>query len=247
VPTTLVAQIDSSIGGKTGVDLAAGKNLVGAFHPPAAIVIDIAFVRSLPERQRRAALGEAAKMAALGDERLFALLERDGAAVARGDAATFDDGAVAELVERTAWAKVAVVDVDEKEQGAADGRITLNLGHSLGHAVEAAGGFGELLHGEAVAHGLRGAVRIGREMGVTPAERAERIEGLLTTLGLATERLPYPLSTVLGALAADKKHADGALRWVLPTADGSVVRSDVPADVVERAAASLLVGTEVSA
>jgi shikimate kinase/3-dehydroquinate synthase len=244
VPTTLVAQIDSSIGGKTGVDLPAGKNLVGAFHPPAAVVIDIAFLRSLPERQLRAALGEAAKMAALGDERLFALLERDGPAIARGDAPTFDDGAVAELVERTAWAKVTVVDVDEKEQGAADGRITLNLGHSLGHAVEAAGGFADLLHGEAVAHGLRGAVRIGQEIGVTPAERGERIEHLLTGLGLATERLPYPLSTVLGALATDKKHADGALRWVLPTADGSVVRSDVPADVVERAAASLLVATE---
>src|SRR5439155_26035624 len=141
VPTTLVAQIDSSIGGKTGVDLPAGKNLVGAFHPPAAIVIDIALLRSLPERQRRAALGEAAEMAGLGDERLFALLERDGAAIARGDPETFDDGAVAELVERTAWAKVVVVDVDEKEHGAADGRITLNLGHSLGHAVEAAGGF----------------------------------------------------------------------------------------------------------
>ena len=241
VPTTLVAQIDSSIGGKTGVDLPEGKNLVGAFHPPAAVVIDIAFLHSLPERQRRAALGEAVKMAALGDEQLFALLERDGEAIARGDEAAFASGAVAELVERTAWAKVAVVDADEKEQGAADGRITLNLGHSLGHAVEAAGGFGELLHGEAVAHGLRGAVRIGRELGLTPAERADRIERLLTTLGLATERLPYPLGTVLGALAADKKHADGALRWVLPTGDGSVVRSDVPADVVERAASSLLV------
>jgi 3-dehydroquinate synthetase len=250
VPTTLVAQIDSSIGGKTGVDLAAGKNLVGAFHPPAAIVIDIAFLRSLPERQRRAALGEAVKMAALGDERLFALLENDGPAIARGDETAFADGAVAELVERTAWAKVAVVDVDEKEQGAADGRITLNLGHSLGHAVEAAGGFGELLHGEAVAHGLRGAVRIGREIGVTPPERADRIERLLTDLGLATEPLPYPIETVLGALAADKKHADGALRWVLPTADGSVVRADVPAEVVERAAASLLAaapGSRVSA
>ena len=250
VPTTLVAQIDSSIGGKTGVDLAAGKNLVGAFHPPAAIVTDIAFLRSLPERQRRAALGEAVKMAALGDERLFALLENDGPAIARGDETTFADGAVAELVERTAWAKVAVVDVDEKEQGAADGRITLNLGHSLGHAVEAAGGFGELLHGEAVAHGLRGAVRIGREIGVTPPERADRIERLLTDLGLATEPLPYPIETVLGALAADKKHADGALRWVLPTADGSVVRADVPAEVVERAAASLLAaapGSRVSA
>ncbi len=241
VPTTLVAQIDSSIGGKTGVDLAEGKNLVGAFHPPAAVVIDVALVRSLPERQRRAALGEAVKMAALGDEALFALLETDGEAIVRGDAAAFESGAVAELVERAAWAKVVVVDVDEKEQGAADGRITLNLGHSLGHAVEAAGGFGDLLHGEAVAHGLLGAVRIGVELGVTPRDRAERIEGLLTTLGLATGPLPYPIATVLGALAADKKHADGALRWVLPTAHGSVIRSDVPVDVVERAAASLLV------
>src|SRR5258706_256930 len=157
----------------------AAKTLVGAFHPPAAVIIDIALLRSLPERQRRAALGEAAKMAALGDERLFALLEHDGAAIAAGDEAAVADGAVAELVERAAWAKVEVVDVDEKEQGAADGRITLNLGHSLGHAVEAAGGFGELLHGEAVAHGLRAAVRIGTVMGVTPAERAERIERLL--------------------------------------------------------------------
>jgi 3-dehydroquinate synthetase/shikimate kinase len=246
VPTTLVAQIDSSIGGKTGVDLPEGKNLVGAFHPPAAVVIDIAFLRSLPERERRAALGEAVKMAALGDERLFALLEREGDAVARGDAAAFASGAVAELVERTAWAKVAVVEVDEKE-GSADRRITLNLGHSLGHAVEAAGGFRELLHGEAVAHGLRGATRIGRELGVTPKDRADRIERLLTSLGLATSPLPYPLTTVLDALAADKKHASGVLRWVVPTADGSVVWADVPSDVVERAAASLLVAPGVAA
>ena len=246
VPTTLVAQIDSSIGGKTGVDLPDGKNLVGAFHPPAAIVTDIAFLRSLPERQRRAALGEAVKMAALGDEALFGLLERDGEAIARGDEAAFASGAVAELVERAAWAKVAVVDADEKE-GAADGRITLNLGHSLGHAVEAAGGFGDLLHGEAVGHGLRAAVRIGRELGVTPPDRGERIERLLTWLGLATERLPYPLEIVLGVLATDKKHQAGNLRWVLPTADGSVIRSDVPADVVGRAAASLLVADGVPA
>ena len=242
VPTTLVAQIDSSIGGKTGVDLPEGKNLVGAFHPPAAIVIDIALLRSLPDRQRRAALGEAVKMAALGDEALFALLERDGEAIARGDDDVFASGAVAELVERAASAKVAVVNTDEKEQAVVDRRITLNLGHSLGHAVEAAGGFGELLHGEAVAHGLRGAVRIGREIGVTPADRADRIERLLTRVGLATEPLPYSLATVLAALAADKKHIGGSLRWVLPTSDGSLIRADIPADVVERAAASLLVG-----
>jgi 3-dehydroquinate synthetase len=139
-----------------------------------------------------------------------------------------------------------VVEADEKE-GGADRRITLNLGHSLGHAVEAAGAFRALLHGEAVAHGLRGAVRIGRELGVTPPERADRIEGLLTSLGLATAPLPFALDAVLGALAADKKHAAGSLRWVLPTATGSVIRSDVPAEVVERAAASLLAAPGVAA
>jgi shikimate kinase/3-dehydroquinate synthase len=245
VPTTLVAQIDSSLGGKTGVDLPEGKNLVGAFHPPAAIVTDIALLRSLPERQRRAALGEAVKMAALGDEPLFALLEADGEAVAQGEEFAFASGAVAELVERTAWAKVEVVDADEKEQAAADGRIRLNLGHSLGHAVEAAGGFGDLLHGEAVAFGLRGAVRLGQALDVTPPELAARVEALLTSLGLATTPLPYPLAAVLEALATDKKHAAGSLRWVLPSAEGPVVRADVPPELVERIAAGLLAAPAV--
>lgn len=239
VPTTLVAQIDSSIGGKTGVDLPEGKNLVGAFHEPTAVIIDVAVLRSLPERQRRAALGEAVKMAALGDEQLFALLETDGEAIASGDEGAFESGAVAEVVERAAWAKVLVVTADEREQGNA-GRISLNLGHSLGHAVEAAGGFGEQLHGEAVAVGLRAAVRIGSELGVTPPDRAARVEKLLTDLGLATAPLPYSLGAVLDAMATDKKHASGNLRWVLPTADGYEVRADVPSELVERVAAGLL-------
>jgi len=247
VPTTLVAQIDSSIGGKTGVDLPEGKNLVGAFHPPLAVVTDIAFLRALPERQRRAALGEAVKMAMLGDDRLFELLERDGEAIARGDEAAFVSGALAELVERAAWAKVEVVDADEKERADADGRIRLNLGHSLGHAVEAAGGFGELLHGEAVAYGLRGAVRLGSALELTSAPLARRSEALLTGLGLATAPLPYSLDSVLGALRTDKKHAAGSLRWVLPTDAGPVVRSDVPPELVERVAASLLAGSQAAA
>ncbi len=241
VPTTLVAQIDSSIGGKTAVDLAAGKNLVGAFHQPAAVVIDVAALRTLPVRERRAALGEAAKMAALGDERLFTLLETEGPAIARGDAGTFDRGVVAEVVERAAWAKVDVVIADEREQGTDGGRITLNLGHSLGHAVEAAAGYGgALLHGEAVAYGLRAAGRIGVAVGVTPPERAARIDALLDTLELARDPLPYPLETVLGHLATDKKHAGGRLRWVLPTADGVEIHADVPDDVVAAAAAAML-------
>ncbi len=240
VPTTLVAQVDSAIGGKTGVDLPEGKNLVGAFHQPEAVVIDVAALRTLPERQRRAALGEAVKMAALGDERLFELLEEAGPAIARGDDSAFATGAVAELVERCAWAKVAVVLADEREREAGGGRITLNLGHSIGHALEAAAGYGELLHGEAVAYGLRAACRIGMDVGVTPPERAARIGRLLETLELAREPLPYSMETVLEHLRSDKKHAAGHLRWVLPTADGVVIRSDVEPHVVEGAANAAL-------
>jgi shikimate kinase / 3-dehydroquinate synthase len=240
VPTTLVAQVDSAIGGKTGVDLPEGKNLVGAFHQPSAIVIDTSMLRSLPERQLRAALAEAVKMAALGDDRLFELLETQGSAIAAGDLAAFESGAVAEAVERAGWAKVEVVVADERERGPSGGRIALNLGHSIGHAIEAAAGYGGLLHGEAVAYGLRAAVRIGVSTGVTPPERADRITHLLDRLGLATDPLPYSLDTVLGHLATDKKHQGGRLRWVLPTERGVVVQDDVAPATVEQAAATLL-------
>jgi 3-dehydroquinate synthetase/shikimate kinase len=240
VPTSLVAQIDSSIGGKTAVDLPEGKNLVGAFHQPSDVVIDVSLLASVPERHRRAALGEAVKMAALGDERLFELLERRGDAIASGDPASEARGDIAELVERCAWAKVEVVVADERERAGTSGRITLNLGHSLGHAVEAAAGFEALLHGEAVAYGLRAACRIGGALHVTPPERAARITALLDSLGLATEPLPYPLDEVLRHLALDKKHDGGRLRWVLPTADGVEIRSDVPDEIVVDAAGSLL-------
>jgi 3-dehydroquinate synthase len=240
VPTTLVAQIDASIGGKTAVDLPAGKNLVGAFHQPAAVVIDVRALRTLPERERRAALGEAVKMAALGDERLFEVLERDGSAIARGDDAAFESGVVAEVVERCAWAKVEVVVADERERSAGAGRISLNLGHSLGHAVEAAAGYHELLHGEAVAYGLRAACRIGMAVGVTPADRAARITGLLDALALGTAPLPYDRDAIRGHLASDKKHHGGALRWVLPTVDGVDVHTDVPDEVVTVAIDTML-------
>lgn len=240
VPTTLVAQIDSSIGGKTGVDLPEGKNLIGAFHLPEVTIIDTAALRTLPERQRRAALGEAVKMAALGDERLFELLEADGPDIAVGSTGLDAGGAVAEVVERCAWAKVDVVLADQREHDPTGGRITLNLGHSVGHALEATAGYSELLHGEAVAYGLRAACSIGQAVGVTPASRADRITHLLDRLGLATDPVPYSLEAVLGHLASDKKHAAGALRWVLPTEDGVLVRSGIEAEVVARAVLPLL-------
>jgi shikimate kinase/3-dehydroquinate synthase len=240
IPTTLVGQIDAAIGGKTAVDLPEGKNLVGAFHQPVAIVIDVAVLGTLPERERRAALGEAAKIAALGSESLFELLETDGRAIAAGDPAAFERGAVAELVERTAWAKVEVVLADERE---ADGRIALNLGHSLGHALEAAGGFRGLLHGEAVAYGLRAAVRIGVERGVTSPERAARIERLLDRLELGRALLELDLGAAMGALDVDKKRRGGRLRWVLPTSDGGyVLDAEVPDALVRAVAADVIAG-----
>ncbi|MEZ0239658.1 MAG: 3-dehydroquinate synthase family protein, partial [Chloroflexota bacterium] len=237
-------QIDSSLGGKTGVDLPEGKNLVGAFHQPASIVIDVDLLGSLPERERRAGLAEAVKMAALGDERLFELLEERGPAIAAGDPGAVESGAVAELVERAAWAKVEVVTADERE---AAGRIALNLGHSLGHAIEAAAGFADLRHGEAVAYGLRAACRTGVARGVTPADRAGRIEALLDLLELGRASLPYSLDGVLEALATDKKHAGGHLRWVLPTAGGYQVDAEVPDELVASIAGDVLAGRSAAA
>ena len=238
VPTTLSAQLDSSIGGKTGVDIEAGKNLLGAFHQPIAIVSDISVLATVEARHRRSALAEAVKMAALGHDRLFDVLEREGTAIIDGDAAATDSGALAEVVE-LAWTKVEVVLADERE-GAA--RISLNLGHSLGHAIEAAAGFGGLLHGESVAYGLRAAVRIGVRRAVTPPDLADRVERLLDKLSLGTAPLDLDLEHVLDLLESDKKHARGALRWVLATGSGYEVDADVPPELVREVAAGVLTG-----
>jgi 3-dehydroquinate synthase len=244
VPTTLVAQLDSSIGGKTAVDLPEGKNLVGAFHQPVANVTDVRLLRTLDPRELRAALGEAVKMGTLGDERLLELIEADGPGLAAGDPAVFASGAMAELVERCALAKIDVVTADEREQG---GRISLNLGHSLAHAIETVAGFRGILHGEAVAYGLRAALRVGVSVGATPPERAARVEALLDRLDLGRMPLPHPLGAVLDAIATDKKHHGGRLRWVLATAGGWTVRADVPDDVVADAAQSVLAGAPAAA
>jgi shikimate kinase/3-dehydroquinate synthase len=244
VPTTLVAQLDSSIGGKTAVDLPEGKNLVGAFHQPVANVTDVRLLRTLDPRDLRAALGEAVKMGTLGDERLLELIDADGPGLAAGDSAVFASGAMAELVERCALAKIEVVTADEREQG---GRISLNLGHSLAHAIETVAGFRGILHGEAVAYGLRAALRVGVSVGATPPERAARVEALLDRLDLGRVPLPHQLGAVLDAIATDKKHHGGRLRWVLATAGGWTVRADVPDDVVADAARSVLAGAPAAA
>ena len=237
VPTTLVGQVDAALGGKTAVDIPEGKNLVGAFHQPAAFIADIAFTATLPERERRAALGEVVKMAALGDERLMQVVEESGESFARGDSEPIESGAVAEMVERCVWAKVEVVTADERESNL---RMTLNLGHTIGHGIEAAAGYEAILHGEAVAYGLRGAFAIALAMGLTTAERAGRIYRLLDRLELGMEPPAVTREAVLDHMAGDKKHAAGRLNWVLPTESGVVIRSDVPAEAVEAGLAAAL-------
>ena len=236
-PTTLVGHIDAALGGKTAVDLPEGKNLVGAFHQPVAFVADVSLLATLPPRQLRAALGEAVKMGVLGDERLLELIEEDGEAMARGDRQTFEFGSLAEVVERCAWAKVEVVSADERESGP---RMTLNLGHTIGHGIEAAAGYSKILHGEAVAYGLRGAFAIARALDITTPERAARVNALLDRLGLGIAPPAVSMESVAEHMATDKKHALGRLSWVLPTATGVIVRADVPADAVAAGIAAAL-------
>ena len=237
VPTTLVGQVDAALGGKTAVDIPEGKNLVGAFHQPAAFIADVSFNATLPVRQRRAALGEVVKMAALGDERLLELVEEDGPSFARGEPRTIESGSAAEMVERCAWAKVEVVTADAHE---ANIRMTLNLGHTIGHGIEAAAGYKSIMHGEAVAYGLRGAFAISLAMGLTSTARAERINRLLDRLGLGVEPPAVTREAVLEHMATDKKHATGRLSWVLPNETGVVIRSDVPPEAVEAGLAAAL-------
>jgi 3-dehydroquinate synthase len=237
VPTTLVGQIDAALGGKTAVDIPEGKNLVGAFHQPTAFIADVSFNATLPSRQRRAALGEVVKMAVLGDERLLDLVEEAGAGYARGGPGAIESGAVAEMVERCVWAKVEVVTEDAREAGR---RMTLNLGHTIGHGIEAAAGYKSILHGEAVAYGLRGAFAMALAMGLTPPERAERVNRLLDSLGLGVEPPAVTTEAVVSHMATDKKRAMGRLSWVLPTSSGVVVRSDVPPEAVQAGLAAAL-------
>ena len=240
VPTTLAAQLDASLGGKTGVDLPEGKNLVGAFHQPVAVIADLDALRSLPTREIVAAMGEAVKIALLGEDRLFTLLEECATRIAAGDASLHEDGTYAEIVERAGWWKCTVVAGDEREAGL---RMSLNLGHTLGHALEQAANYKGILHGEAVGYGLRAALTIGQELGVTPAARASRALALLDALGLGVAPRRESPAALVEATTRDKKVAGGKIRWVLATERAFKIRDDVPASLVLRAATQMLAGS----
>jgi 3-dehydroquinate synthase len=208
MPTTLLAMVDSSVGGKTGVNLPAGKNLVGAFHQPRAVIADTGTLASLPEREYRSGLAEVAKHSAIGDAAFFARLETLVDALAARDAA-----ALAEVIAHDCAFKAAVVARDETEQGE---RALLNFGHSFGHALETASGYGTLLHGEAVAIGMVLAARLSTRLGMAAEADSERLAALLERFGLPTS-LPAgsDADTLLAHMRLDKKNLAGRLRLVL--------------------------------
>jgi 3-dehydroquinate synthase len=207
VPTTLVAQTDSAIGGKTGVNLPEGKNLVGAFYPPKLVMVDTNVLKSLPQREFRGGLAEVIKYGVIADAKLFAFLEKNFERVSGRDASALEY-----LIPRSAQIKAQVVSKDERESGL---REILNFGHTFGHALESVTGYRKYQHGEAVAWGMMAAAVYGHEIGVTPARDAARIISLVRKMGKLPE---WPLATakkLIERMGSDKKMRAGKLRFVL--------------------------------
>lgn len=221
VPTTVLAQVDASVGGKTAIDLAAGKNLVGTFHQPAGVLADPDTLLTLPARQRRNGLAEVVKTGFIADAALWRWLE------ARLDELDAGEPAVlAGAVTRSVAAKARIVQADERER-AGGGRTALNFGHTLAHAIEATLGYRRLLHGEAVAIGMRAAAWLSvRVAGLAP-ESHIRLEAALDHLGLPVTMPPLAMTDLLAAMRHDKKRAHGEVRWVLTPriGDASVPRA----------------------
>lgn len=222
VPTTLLAQVDSSIGGKTGVNLAAGKNLAGAFHHPLAVYADVSTLATLPAGELRAGLQESIKAGIIRDPELFALLERQRERILDGNAEI-----LSEVVAASVRVKAGVVNADERESGL---RMILNLGHTLGHAIEAATKYKQLLHGEAVAWGMLAAIRIAAKRGLIAATDSDRMQSLIRAYG-PMKPFQAEAEPLVSLTAKDKKNRSGARSFVLPTGIGSVT---IVRDVSER-------------
>jgi 3-dehydroquinate synthase len=208
VPTTLLAMIDSSVGGKTGVNLRRGKNLVGAFHQPRVVHVDASVLRSLPKRVLAAGMAEVIKHGAIRDAALFDLLERELERIL----ALADPQLTLDVLEQAVAVKTVVVGLDEREQGV---RMHLNFGHTLGHAVEALARYKGVLHGEAVAMGMVFAARRSEALGTAPEGTAARLEALLQRASLPTELPDFPRRAYLSALRVDKKKRDARIRFVV--------------------------------
>jgi 3-dehydroquinate synthase len=232
VPTTLLAQVDSSVGGKTGINMRQGKNLVGSFYQPAAVIADIDTLKTLPRRELLAGYAEIVKYGLIGDIGFFNWLEQNGK-----DVCALDENAVAYSIEASVRAKAMTVQSDEKEKGA---RALLNLGHTFGHALEAAAKYdGRLLHGEAVAIGIVMAFDLSSRMGLCSREEHERVEQHFLNIGLPTQAsfiepsIAVGIDALIDIMSHDKKASGGKLNFILARGIGDAfVTSDVPEELV---------------
>ncbi|MDD5073304.1 MAG: 3-dehydroquinate synthase [Candidatus Omnitrophica bacterium] len=227
VPTTLLAQVDSSIGGKVAVDLPEGKNLVGSFYQPKLVYSNISFLRDLSGRDFASGMAEVIKYAVIKDRALFVYLERNRRKIIRRDA-----GTLLEIVKRCAKIKAGIVSKDEKEKKSI--RTILNYGHTIGHAVEAAHGYsGAYSHGEAVGLGMIAAARMSQRLGIFPAAGVSRIERLIGSFGLPVNLEKTDTAKIMGSLSRDKKFIRGVNRFVLPVKIGRVVvREAIPEPLI---------------
>ncbi|MEX2530216.1 MAG: 3-dehydroquinate synthase [Gemmatimonadota bacterium] len=218
VPTSIVAMVDSSVGGKTGVDVPGGKNLVGAFHPPAFVLADTRLARTLPRGERSQGLAEAVKHGAILDAEYLLGMERDAGALLGGE-----EGITAEMVTRSVELKADVVSRDERESGL---REILNFGHTLGHAIEASSGY-RIPHGSAISMGMVMEARLGERLGVTAAGTSGRLRRVLEAMDLPTAPGdPLPEEEILGYLGRDKKARGGTPRFVLLEEPGRVAQNE---------------------
>ncbi len=233
VPTSLAAMVDASIGGKTAINLSAGKNLVGAFHQPRMVLADVDSLVSLPERERAAGWAEAVKHGLILDADLFRTFEEHAEAITN-----LEQPLTSEVVRRSMAVKADVVTRDERETLGL--RILLNYGHTIGHGLETATEYGTLLHGEAVAIGMTAAVRISRGMGLIGDDVVDRQDKALKLYGLPTRMPGADREAVRRAMSVDKKTTAGNIRWVLLEGIGhAVTRNDVPEDLVQAAIADV--------
>jgi len=226
IPTTLLAMVDSSVGGKTGINIGAGKNLVGAFHQPQAVYVSTALLATLPPREFAAGLAEVIKYGLLGDAELYAQLAKTPLRPGAPE--------LAAVVRRCCEAKARIVEADEFETASSGGRALLNLGHTFAHAIERVAGYGSYLHGEAVAVGLAAAARLSAQLGLVDAATVAGIDATVTAHDLPIRlRQPLPVADLMAAMARDKKVRAGQLRFVVLEAVGrAATRDDIePAGV----------------
>ena len=215
IPTSLLAMVDAAIGGKTGINFAGFKNMVGTFHAAEEVRVCEVTTHSLSEREFRSGLAEAIKAALLDDAELLEIFESQAEAILARNAPV-----LTEVIRRSILVKARVVESDYREGGR---RAILNLGHTFAHALESVAGFGEWTHGEAVAWGIARAARLGEATGHTPAQHAERIIALLTRYGYRIEPAVADPHALLEAMRHDKKRAEGAIRFVIPCGVGETV------------------------